>query len=43
MVLDPLLVFVQDTPLPRRQDLFDDALGERWQGGGNVILDVKPL
>ena len=25
MVLDPLLVFVRDTPLPRPRDLFDDA------------------
>ena len=43
MVLDLLLIFVQDTPLPRLWDFFNDAPRECWQGGGNVILDVKPM
>ena len=43
MVLDPLLVFFRDIPLPGPQDLFDDAPGEHRQGGGNVVLDIKPL
>ena len=43
MVLDLLLIFVLDTPLPRLWDLFDDAPGDRWQGGGNVVLDIKPM
>ena len=43
MVLDLLLVFAWDTPLPRPRDLFNDAPRERRQGGSNVILDVKPM
>ena len=43
MVLDPLLVFVWDTPLLRPRDLFDCAPREHRQGGGNIVLDVKPM
>ena len=43
MVLDPLLIFVWDTLLPRPWDILNDAPGEHWQGGGHVVLDIKPL
>ena len=43
MVLDPLLIFVRDTPLLRPRDLFDEEPGVQRQGGGHIVLDVKPL
>ena len=44
MVLDFLLIFIRDPPLPPRfWGLFDEATGERWQGGGCVVLDVEPM
>ena len=44
MVLDSLLVFLWDSPLPPRVwDLFDEAPDELWQGGGCIVLDVEPM